>query len=161
MRSKEFTERQAIDETLERFISKRMISRELVHIAEIFESNTDLANKAKAFIIREKQNSLSPIIGQYYSPIGITYFGPMKLLEVRYSEVAMQLISIPGDYIFKINKTKHRFPGNANTALGVGDTLFFADTTNQQVMISHIVLSLSELGWKVQYVEINKDGKEI
>jgi hypothetical protein len=160
MRSYEFIERRAIDETLERFIKHGLVSRDNIHLREIFENNVELADNAKAFIAREKQNSLIPKIGQCYAPIGITYFGPMKLLEIRYSQTIMELIAIPDDYIFSINNTKHRFPGNANTALGVGETLFFADTSNQHVMLSHITLSLSEPGWQVQYVKIDKNGEE-
>jgi hypothetical protein len=169
MRAYEFTQleksilanRTWFDTWMEQYVRSGEITKEQIYLTEIFNNDTQKLTQVENFIALHKQNSILPVKGNMYAPIGFVLNAPLRRLQILSSEEKIELINIPRNYVFRCNGRIHTFPHefNDNTSLSV--TFFYDTIAEAQHMILTIMLSLQLTGWEVEQIVITDDGERI
>jgi hypothetical protein len=129
-------------------------------LSEVFNNDLRAEKLVNDFIKTHKVNSLTPVIGEKFSPLGFILNGPLQRLQIISSENAMELIKIdpPKNYVFNCNGIIQFFPFEHINFATAGDTFFYNLPAESAAMITNTALAVNFNGWEVEKIVISKDG---
>ena len=148
------------DEAFNRLFKDGHITEDQLNSAadSLFE-NTEQLVQAKNFIKTHKSDSELPVVGNNYVPVSITMYGHYDRLEIKTSQIPIQLISIPGDYVFRVNSIIHKFPREAKASASIGETFLYQSTQDALNMVQLILLSLQFPRWNIAILTVLPNGE--
>jgi hypothetical protein len=163
MRAHEFVTIRHIDLIHEDLIRRGVLTLAQVQLSCLFENDKEYANNAKDFVVLQKNNTVVPSLGRFYSPIGLVFVNAAKLVVITTSDILLKLEDLPinsdDDYsLSTITGKKTGFPNNLNVGFSFGDTLFYDSIEGSQAALALILLKLSKQDWSIEFQIIQTDG---